>query len=72
MLSPYFCTPLNARLNNGQELPDSIMVVRQFLVLFVLVRIQVGQQLIFRSSDSIDFQGFFIFRAFAGNTKKSM
>jgi hypothetical protein len=25
-------------------LPDSIMVVRQFLVLFVLVRIQVGQQ----------------------------
>ena len=36
MLRPYFCTPLNG-------LPDSIMVVRQFLVLFVLVRIQVGQ-----------------------------
>ena len=31
-----------AKLKDG--LPDSIMVVRQILVLFVLVRIQVGQQ----------------------------
>lgn len=29
---------------NGIGLPDSIMVVRLFLVQFVLVRIQVGQQ----------------------------
>ena len=32
-----------AKLKDG--LPDSIMVVRQILVLFVLVRIQVGQQI---------------------------
>ncbi len=37
MLNPYFCTPFNG-------LPDSITVVRQFLVLFVVVRIHVGQQ----------------------------
>ena len=40
---PYFCTPLSESLGLA-ELPDSIMVVRQILVLFVLVRIQVGQQ----------------------------
>jgi len=41
MLNPYFCNPFK----NG--LPDSIMVVRQFLVLFVEVRILVGQLLDF-------------------------
>ena len=39
-VTPYFCTP-SAKAKGG--LPDSIMVVRQILVLFVLVRIQVGQ-----------------------------
>ena len=34
----YFCTPI------WDGLAYSIMVVRQILVLFVLVRIQVGQQ----------------------------
>ena len=39
--TPYFCSPFTEALLG---LPDSIMVVRQILVLFVLVRIQVGQQ----------------------------
>lgn len=34
----YFCTPI------WEGLAYSIMVVRQILVLFVLVRIQVGQR----------------------------
>ena len=55
-MRPYFCTPFKEwfglswfESGSGQNhekdgLPDSIMVVRQILVLFVLVRIQVGQQ----------------------------
>gem|GEM_PF-4923428 len=42
----YFCSPIEkCRFTCCSKggLPDSIMVVRQILVLFVLVRIQVGQ-----------------------------
>lgn len=39
--SSYFCSPLKRPLR--LVLAYSIMVVRQILVLFVLVRIQVGQ-----------------------------
>jgi hypothetical protein len=38
------CETLNLHSFQKDGLPDSIMVVRQILVLFVLVRIQVGQQ----------------------------
>ena len=37
----------------GGRLPDSIMVVRQILVLFVLVRIQVGQQVALSFAEGI-------------------
>jgi hypothetical protein len=41
----HFCFELifASLLRRKEGLPDSIMVVRQILVLFVLVRIQVGQ-----------------------------
>jgi hypothetical protein len=40
-----------------RSLPDSIMVVRQILDLSVLVRIQVGQQVIPRSARGFVFSG---------------
>ena len=44
-------------LKERDGLPDSIMVVRQILVLFVLVRIQVGQQVTRSSSCGFCFSG---------------
>ena len=38
-------------------LPDSIMVVRQILVLFVLVRIQVGQRITLSFAEGIFLSG---------------
>ena len=67
-MSAYFCTPFTkwfglawfisgSGSNQKDGLPDSIMVVRQILVLFVLVRIQVGQQVTRNASCGFCFSG---------------
>ncbi len=55
---------------NGIGLPDSIMVVRLFLVQFVLVRIQVGQP---KKKEAIpDNSGWFFYARDAASETSSM
>ena len=62
--SPYICIIKCERHHYGRKhfwycLSDSIRVVRQFLVLFVLVRIQVGQQTIEKACKSQAFSALY-------------